>query len=172
MSPTEANGNSQPKENDFYRHFKENMDALRLPCPLEKFGSLKQTLETISDLIDVLKKYGKVSVAVLITRGWAPKRLQVLLRTALKVLPALSLAYYVGAVLGSALVAIDKTYCGGRAIDAANRALNPVALVGEVRAQVMALMHEYLDRTEIPREILEMYQELPPEKRELFLQQA
>jgi hypothetical protein len=95
---------------EFYRYFKENMEALGLIAPPESlYGSQALAISTISTILATIDKFGtKVTVRELAGAG---TRLE-----ALAVLGALGASYYAGAVIGSLAVATGRTISGGTSI--------------------------------------------------------
>ena len=83
---------------DFGKAFTENMSALGLPAPSSLFGSAQAAASNIATMLGALKTLGPgATVAELIgaTRALA----------ALSVVGALSASFYVGACIGSLIVA-------------------------------------------------------------------
>ena len=83
---------------DFGKAFTENMSALGLPAPSSLFGSVQAAASNIATMLGALKTLGPgATVAELIgaTRALA----------ALSVVGALSASFYVGACIGSLIVA-------------------------------------------------------------------
>lgn len=93
----------------FYAYFKENMDALNLPCPEALFSTIQVAMANAQVILTQIDKFGKaVTIGEIIGAG-----------TKLEVLGAisgLSAAGYVGAVVGSIAVATGRTLAGGASI--------------------------------------------------------
>ncbi|MEG5264219.1 hypothetical protein TRP66_07945 [Pseudomonas sp. JDS28PS106] len=94
---------------DFYKYFKENMDALNLPAPESLFGSLTAAVSTASTILGIIEKLGP-SVTLREIIGAATKL------EALAVIGAVSAAYYAGAVIGSIAVATGRTLANGTSL--------------------------------------------------------
>jgi hypothetical protein len=94
---------------DFYRYFKENMEALGLTAPDSLFGSQQVAIGTITTLLAFADKHGTaVTVRELIGAG-----------TKLEVLGAagaVCAAFYLGAAIGSLAVATGRTFSGGTSL--------------------------------------------------------
>lgn len=94
---------------DFYKHFKENMDALGLPAPESLFGSAQLALGTASTLLGLVDKFGKkVTVMEMLGAGVRAEKLIVI--------GAMSASYYAGAVIGSIAVATGRSLAGGTSL--------------------------------------------------------
>jgi len=94
---------------DFYKYFKENMDALGVPCPESLFGNLQLATGTAATILGGMDKFGRsVTVGELIGAG---TRLELLAAAG-----ALSAAFVVGAIIGSIAVATGRTLSGGTSI--------------------------------------------------------
>lgn len=95
---------------DFYKYFKENMEALGLaPPPETLFGTQQLAVTTISAILAYIEKYGtKVTMLEMVGAG---SRLE-----QLATLGALGAAFYVGAAIGSLAVATGRTISGGASI--------------------------------------------------------
>jgi hypothetical protein len=94
---------------DFYRYFKENMDALGLPAPESLYGTLQAAVANAAVLLGQLDKFGKkVTVRELIVAGTRLEKLAVV--------GALSAAFYVGAVIGSIAVATGRVLGRGTSL--------------------------------------------------------
>ncbi|GGY62971.1 hypothetical protein [Pseudoduganella albidiflava] len=94
---------------DFYRYFKENMDALGLPAPESLYGSFQTAVTNAGVLLGLLDKFGrKVTVRELIGAGTRLEKLVVV--------GALSGAFYVGAVIGSIAVATGRVLGNGTSL--------------------------------------------------------
>lgn len=94
---------------DFYKYFKENMDALGIPCPESLFGTVQMAAGTAATILGYIDKFGRtVTVRQLIGAG---TRLEWLATVG-----ALSAAFVVGAIIGSIAVATGRTLAGGRAM--------------------------------------------------------
>lgn len=94
---------------DFYRYFKENMDALGLPAPESLYGTCQAAVANAAVLLGQLDKFGrKVTVRELIVAGTRLEQLAVI--------GALSAAFYVGAVIGSIAVATGRVLGNGTSL--------------------------------------------------------
>lgn len=94
---------------DFYRYFKENMDALGLPAPNSLYSSALTAYQTARKYIAFVAKFGtKVTVAEMIGAGIAEERYLVL--------DTMAVSYYVGAVIGSIGIATQRCAMGGTSI--------------------------------------------------------
>lgn len=95
---------------DFYKYFKENMEALGLvPPPDSLFGTQQLAIGTISTLLGLIEKFGtRVTVMELIGAGTRLEQLAVV--------GAASASYYVGALIGSLAVATGRTLAGGTSL--------------------------------------------------------
>lgn len=94
---------------DFYKYFKENMDALGLPAPESLYGNIQLALSSAGTLVGLLERFGKrVTVMEMIGAGIKGERLATV--------AAMSAAYYVGAVIGSIAVATARSLTGGMSI--------------------------------------------------------
>ncbi|SHN44844.1 hypothetical protein SAMN05192549_1282 [Duganella sacchari] len=91
---------------DFYKYFKENMDALGLPAPESLFGNMQLALGAASTLVGLVEKFGKkVTVMEMVGAGIRGEKLAVV--------AAMSASIYVGAVIGSIAVATGRSLAGG-----------------------------------------------------------
>lgn len=94
---------------DFYRYFKENMEALGLPAPDSLFGTLQSSLATVTVLLASIDKFGKTAtIADLIGAGTRLEKLGMI--------GTLSAAFYAGACIGSLAVATGRTLSGGASV--------------------------------------------------------
>ena len=94
---------------DFYKYFKENMDALNLPAPENLYGSVATAQASISGMLAYIDKYGtKVTVLEMIGAGTNLERLATV--------AAVQAAYYIGAAIGSLAVATGRTLAGGTSL--------------------------------------------------------
>lgn len=94
---------------DFYRYFKENMDALGLPAPESLYGTFQVAVGNAALLLGHLDKFGrKVTVRELIVAGTRLEKLAVV--------GALSGAFYIGAVIGSIAVATGRVLGRGTSL--------------------------------------------------------
>jgi hypothetical protein len=94
---------------DFYKYFKENMEALGLAAPDSLFGSQQIAIGTISTILTFTDRFGpKVTVREMIGAG---TRLEIL-----ATLGALYAAYYAGAAIGSLAIATGRTLAGGTSL--------------------------------------------------------
>lgn len=95
---------------DFYKYFKENMEALGLTAPPESlFGTQALATSTISAILGYIDKFGtKVTVMEMVRAGTRLEQLTVI--------GALGAAYYAGAAIGSLAVATGRTLSGGTSL--------------------------------------------------------
>lgn len=94
---------------EFYRYFKENMEALALPAPETLFSNVQVAIGTASVILMQIDKFGKgVTIGELIGAGTKLEMLGVIL--------ACTAAYYVGAVIGSIAVATGRCIGGGTSL--------------------------------------------------------
>ncbi|KPY32751.1 MULTISPECIES: hypothetical protein [Pseudomonas] len=94
---------------DFYKYFKENMDALNLPAPDALFGSVTTAVSTATTILGTLEKLGRGATMGEIIG--ATTKLE-----ALSVIASVAAAFYVGAVIGSIAVATGRTISGGTSL--------------------------------------------------------
>lgn len=93
----------------FYKYFKENMDALGLPAPESLFGTLQSAVASAAAILSQIDKFGRaVTIRELLVAG---SRLE-----KLAIVGACSASFYVGAVIGSIAVATGRTLAGGTTI--------------------------------------------------------
>lgn len=94
---------------DFYKYFKENMDALGLAAPESLFGSMQLSISTISTILGFADKFGpRVTVMEMARAGLRLEQLATL--------GTLGAAYYAGAAIGSLAVATGRTLGGGTSL--------------------------------------------------------
>lgn len=94
---------------DFYKYFKENMEALGLTAPDSLFGSQQAAVGTITTILAFTDKHGaKVTVQELVGAG---TKLEVL-----GAMGAVCAAFYAGAAIGSLAVATGRTLSGGTSL--------------------------------------------------------
>lgn len=94
---------------EFYKYFKENMEALGLSAPDSLFGTLQTAIGTAATILTQVDKYGpRVTVGELV-RG--ATRLE-----QLAYLGSVCAAFYLGAVIGSIAVATGRSLAGGTTI--------------------------------------------------------
>ena len=94
---------------EFYRYFKENMDALGLAAPETLFANATTALATATALATQIDKFGsKVTVMEVVGAG---PRLE-----KLAVFGACSAAFYAGAVVGSIAVATGRVFANGTSL--------------------------------------------------------
>jgi hypothetical protein len=94
---------------DFYKYFKENMDALGFPAPESLFGNTQLAIASASALVGLVEKFGKkVTVREMIGAGVRGEKLIVI--------GAMSASLYVGAVIGSIAVATGRSLAGGTSL--------------------------------------------------------
>ncbi|RDU97925.1 hypothetical protein [Trinickia dinghuensis] len=92
----------------FSKAFQDNMNALRLPAPFSLFSSLTTALGNLGAMLNAFKSVGPTAtVAEMIGAT--------ILRERLDVVGAMAASYYVGAVIGSVVVASEGAKaCKGR----------------------------------------------------------
>ena len=94
---------------NFYKYFKENMEAMGLSAPASLFDSAGKALATVKTYMDFVKKFGtKVTVREAIGAG--------VMEEQMAVAGAVYASYYTGAVIGSICVAIQRCAMGGTTI--------------------------------------------------------
>jgi hypothetical protein len=95
---------------DFYKYFKENMEALGLdPPPESLFGTQQLAIATISSNLIYIDKFGnKVTVREMISAGLRLEKVATL--------GAMGACYYAGATIGSLAVATGRTISGGTSL--------------------------------------------------------
>lgn len=95
---------------DFYKYFKENMEALNLIAPPESlFATQALAVATINTFVAFVDKFGtKVTVMEVIGAGTRLEQLAVL--------GTMGAAYYTGALIGSLAVATGRTISGGTSL--------------------------------------------------------
>ncbi|AZZ93498.1 hypothetical protein EUZ85_23350 [Hahella sp. KA22] len=99
------------KSGDFYKYFKENMNALGMPAPDSLFGTYNAAIANASLILGTFKTLG--SQATMAEIIGATTGLE-----ALGVAAALGAAGYAGAVVGSIAVASGRSLsCGSRIAD-------------------------------------------------------
>jgi hypothetical protein len=91
---------------EFYKYFKENMDALNLPAPESLYGSITTAYASITTMLIYTDKFGpRVTVMEMIGAGTSLERLATV--------GAVQGAYYIEAAIGSLAVATGRTLAGG-----------------------------------------------------------
>ncbi len=85
---------------DFAKAFTDNMSALGLPAPNSLFGSVQAALGNLATMLNALKAVG--ARATVVEMMGATTGLE-----QLGIVGALSASFYVGAVIGSLIVAAD-----------------------------------------------------------------
>jgi hypothetical protein len=116
---------------DFYKYFKENMDALGLPAPESLFGSSQAALGTITAMLTFADKFGpRVTVLEMIGAGTNLERLA----TA----GSCYVAYYAGGAIGSLAVATGRTLAGGTSL---GDVLFEASRLGFKRPWLTSLLH-------------------------------
>lgn len=97
--------------NDFYRYFRENMASLHMPAPNSLFATGKQAKETITAIAGAIKAFGtKATLGEII--GTIPS---ISAAGDLFTLgSAVSASFYVGACIGSFVVATQRSLSGGK----------------------------------------------------------
>lgn len=94
---------------EFYKYFRENMEALGLTAPESLFGTLEASVGRAAAIIVAIEKMGaKVTVAEVVGAGTNLEKLAVI--------GSVSAAYYVGAVIGSIAVATGRSLSGGTSL--------------------------------------------------------
>jgi hypothetical protein len=95
---------------EFYRYFKENMDALNLTSPPESlFATQALAVATINTFVAFIDKFGtKVTVMEVVGAGTRLEQLAVV--------GTVGAAYYTGALIGSLAVATGRTLSGGTSL--------------------------------------------------------
>lgn len=95
---------------DFYKYFKENMEALNLTAPPESlFATQALAVATINTFVVFIDKFGtKVTVMEVIGAGTRLEQLAVV--------GTMGAAYYTGALIGSLAVATGRTLSGGTSL--------------------------------------------------------
>jgi hypothetical protein len=94
---------------NFYRYFKENMDALNPHCRETIYGTPQAATGQATVLLSLIQKLGaKTTSRELIGAGTTLKYLMVI--------GGMQAAYYVGAVIGSIAVATGRTLAGGTSL--------------------------------------------------------
>lgn len=97
---------------NFGSYFKENMNAIGLPAPTELFGTVTTAYANIRELVEAVSLYGR-HVTVQEVWGGTSKLEK------LRLLGPLIAAYYSGAAVGSAAVALGRSLgCGTTIADA------------------------------------------------------
>jgi hypothetical protein len=101
-------------DKSFYQSFKENMDAMGLPCPESLFGTIGTASATIGTLASAVKTFGTTATLgeVLLTfpTGAAAAGVAAAVSEITLVIGALSASFYLGACIGSLIVASVETY--------------------------------------------------------------
>ncbi|SDG13781.1 MULTISPECIES: hypothetical protein [unclassified Duganella] len=93
----------------FYKYFKENMEALGLPAPENLYGNLQLAINTAMTLVGYVEKFGtKVTVREMIGAGIRGEKLLTVW--------TMGASYYVGAVIGSIAVAAGRSLAGGTSL--------------------------------------------------------
>ena len=94
---------------EFYKYFKENMEALGLPAPESLFGTSQSAVNTASTLLGLIDRFGKnKSVGELLSAATKGGKFAVL--------STINASFYVGAVIGSIAVAAGRSLSGGTSI--------------------------------------------------------
>ncbi|AOK17742.1 hypothetical protein WT26_18130 [Burkholderia cepacia] len=107
----------------FYLTFKENMDAMGLPVPASLFSTQQQALTTIGAIATAVKTFGsRVTIGELIGAG--------VLSDVLVYAGSLYASWYVGAAIGSLLVASGHSLSCSNGIDASRSAANVLSKHG------------------------------------------
>ncbi|MFM0125101.1 hypothetical protein P0D73_40595 [Paraburkholderia sp. RL18-101-BIB-B] len=115
---------------DFGNAFTQNMSALGLPAPNSLFGSIQAAASNVATMLGALKTLGpSATVAELIGATTALE--------ALSVIGALSASFYVGACVGSLVVAANAAMTCTSGATAAATARTTAARVGLVIPDTM-----------------------------------
>jgi hypothetical protein len=115
---------------DFGKAFTQNMSALGLPAPNSLFGSIQAAASNVATMLGALKTLGpSATVAELIGATTALE--------ALSVIGALSASFYVGACIGSLVVAANAAMTCTSGATAAATARTTAARVGLVIPDTM-----------------------------------
>lgn len=95
---------------DFYKYFKENMEAPGLnPPPESLFGTQQIALGTITTMLTYIDRFGtKVTVLEMVFAGTRLEQLATV--------GVVGAAYYTGAAIGSLAVATGRTISGGTSL--------------------------------------------------------
>jgi hypothetical protein len=121
---------------DFGKAFTANMSALGLPAPSSLFGSIQAAASNVATMLGALKTLGPgATVAELIGATTALE--------ALSVVGALSASFYVGACIGSLVVAANAAMTCTSGATAAATARTTAARVGLV---IPATMLAFIQR--------------------------
>lgn len=116
---------------DFYKYFKENMDALGLVAPESLFGTTQVALGTITAMLTFADKFGpRVTVLEMVGAG---TKLE-----CLALLGAVQVSYYAGATIGSLAVATGRTLAGGTSL---SDVLFEASRLGFKRPWLVSLLH-------------------------------
>lgn len=116
---------------DFYKYFKENMEALNLAAPESLFGSTQTALGTITAMLTYADRFGpRVTVMEMIGAG---TKLELLATVG-----AMQVAYYAGAAIGSLAVATGRTLAGGTSL---SDVLFEASRLGFKRPWLVSLFH-------------------------------
>lgn len=99
----------------FTHHFEENMRALGLPAPNSIYTTVVAVVGALKGMSDVISTYGRTTtttqLAMRITWGYS---IAPIIARASGFILAVGAAYYVGAMIGSAAVAVYKSAgCSG-----------------------------------------------------------
>ncbi|MET3214989.1 UNVERIFIED_ORG: hypothetical protein ABIC48_002755 [Burkholderia territorii] len=107
----------------FYLTFKENMGALGLPVPASLFSTQQQALTTIGAIATAVKTFGsRVTIGELIGAG--------VLSDVLVYAGSLYASWYVGAAIGSLLVASGHSLSCSNGVNASRLAVNALSKHG------------------------------------------
>lgn len=98
---------------EFYKYFKENMEALGLPAPKGWFATKTSAVSIAGGIATAIKTFGaRVTMGELIKAGvittWKTAGAAAATSEALLVLGGLSASFYLGAIIGSLAVATGK----------------------------------------------------------------
>lgn len=102
----------------FFENFKENMDAMGAPCPQSLYGTAAVATATAKTLIDLVAKFGtRVTLLEIIQAGGLAKEAGAFASATgaaelATVGAGLIASAYAGIVIGSLIVAVDKTFMG------------------------------------------------------------
>ena len=97
---------------NFGEYFEQNMNAIGLPAPTELFGTVTTAYANINELATAVELYGS---QITVAEVWgATSKLE-----KLRLLGPLVAAYYTGAAVGSAAIALGRSLgCGATIADA------------------------------------------------------
>lgn len=126
---------------DFAKAFTDNMNALGLPAPSSLFASVQAALGNLATMLNALKAVGaRATVAEMIGATTGLERLGIA--------GALSASFYVGAVIGSLIVAADAAMVCTDASKVPSRLISPKVRAWAARRHIdiSPQMYVFLDR--------------------------